>query len=103
MKKLSDIRPLPSINEELDIESSEDEKKDMFNLAEFKPDDFVKDTVTYECLTENAMTFLELASEKAFELLDEVYDDDDDEIKELKCLFLETKTSLSASIDTRNN
>lgn len=103
MKKLSDIRPLPSTNEELDIESSEDEKKDMFNLAEFKPDDFVKDTVTYECLTENAMTFLELASEKAFELLDEVYDDDDDEIKELKCLFLETKTSLSASMDTRNN
>lgn len=103
MKKLSDIRPLPSINEELDIESSEDEKKDMFNLAEFKPDDFVKDTITYECLTENAMTFLELASEKAFELLDEVYDDDDDEIKELKCLFLETKTSLSASMDTRNN
>ena len=78
-------------------------KKDMFDLSEFKPDDFVKDATTYECLTENAMTFLELASEKAFELLNEVYDDDDDEIKELKCLFLETKTSLSASMDTRNN
>ena len=44
---------------------------------------------------------LELASEKAFELLDEVYDDDDDEIKELKCLFLETKTSLLASEDPK--
>ena len=44
---------------------------------------------------------LELASEKAFEILDGCFDNDDKEVEELKFLFSETKTSLLASIDTR--
>ena len=73
----------------------------MFNLAEYKPDDSDKDFTTYQCLTQNAMMFLELASEKAFEILDGCFDNDDKEVEELKFLFSETKTSLLASIDTR--
>ena len=74
-------------------------KKDMFNLAEYKPDNSKKDSTTYYSLTYNALRFLDSASEKAFELLDQVFDDDDEEIENLKFLFSETKTSLLASMD----
>ena len=73
----------------------------MFDLSEFKPDESDKDYATYQCLTQNAMMFLEFASEKAFEILDGCFDDDDKDVEELKFLFSETKISLLASIDTR--
>ena len=76
-------------------------KKDMFNLSEFKPDESDKDYATYQCLTQNAMMFLEFASAKAFEILDGCFDNDDKDVEELKFLFSETKISLLASIDTR--
>ena len=88
-------------NTKPNLKLRKEEKKDMFNLADYKPDNSDKDFTTYQCLTQNAMMFLELASEKAFEILDGCFDNDDKEVEELKFLFSETKTSLLASIDTR--
>ena len=53
-------------------------EKDMFDLADYKPDDFDKNLTTYQCLTQNTMMFLELASEKTFKLLDGCFDGDDE-------------------------
>lgn len=78
-----------------------EEKKGMFSLAEYKPDNFDKDFTTYQCLTQNSMMFLELASEKAFELLDGCFDGDKEELKKLEFFFSETKTSLLASEDPK--
>ena len=88
-------------NTKPNLKLRKEEKKDMFNLADYKPDNSDKDFTTYQCLTQNAVMFLELASEKAFEILDGCFDDNDEQIEELKFLFSETKTSLLASIDTR--
>jgi len=88
-------------NAKPNLKPKKEGKKDMFSLAEYKPDNFDKDFVTYQCLTQNAMMFLEFASEKAFEMLDGCFDDDDKDVEELKFLFSETKISLLASIDTR--
>ncbi len=60
--------------------------KDMFDLADYKPDDFDKNLSTYQCLTQNTRLFLELASEKTFKLLDGCFDDDEG-MEELKFCF----------------
>ena len=80
-----------------------EDEKDMFNLSNFKPDDYDKHHTTQQCLTQNTMMFLELASEKTFELLDGHFDNDDEALEELKFLFAETKTSLLAYEDIRSN
>ena len=85
------------------LKLKKEEKKDMFNLSEFKPDADDKHYTTHQCLSQNAIMFLELASEKAFELLDGHFDNDDEALEELKFLFAETKTSLLASEDARSN
>ena len=85
------------------LKFKKEEKKDMFNLSEFKPDAYDKHYTTHQCLSQNEIMFLELASEKAFELLHAFFDDDDEALEELKFLFAETKTSLLASEDARSN
>ena len=86
-------------NTQSDLKLRKEEKKVMFNLSNYKSDDYNKHLTTHQCLSQNAMMFLELASEKAFELLDECFDDNDEDLEELKFLFAETKTSLLASED----
>ena len=56
----------------------------MFDLSEFKPDASYKHYTTQQCLADNAMMFLEFASDKAFELLDGCFDDNDEELDELR-------------------
>lgn len=84
------------------LKLKKEEKKIMFDLSKFEPDDSDKHYTTHQCLSQNAMMFLELASNKTFELLDGCFDDDEKELEELKFLFAETKTSLLASNDVKN-
>ena len=86
-------------NIESNLEQNEEEQKVMFDLSKFKPNDSDKHYTTHQCLSHNAMMFLELASEKAFELLNTCFDDDDEDLEELRFLFTETKISLDASND----
>ena len=88
-------------NTKPNLKLKKEEKKGMFDLSEFKPDASYKHYTTQQCLADNAMMFLEFASDKAFELLDGCFDDNDEELDELKFLFSETKASLLASRDTQ--
>ena len=69
-------------------------------LVNMKSDDSDKHSITYECLSQIAMMFLELASEKAFELLDGFIDAGafpEEELEKLEFFFVESKISLLAS------
>ena len=61
-------------------------------LVNMKSDDSDKHSTTYECLSQIAMMFLELASEKAFELLDGFIDAGafpEEELEKLEFFFVQ--------------
>ena len=89
-------------NAESNLKLKKEGKKDMFDLTNYEPDKSDKHFTVEMCLHTNALTFLELASEKAFELLgDDEKENRHEELEELKYLFSEVKTSLIASQDIR--